>query len=148
MATEGTAIPTHEAPGHPALPERKLPPVTELAIATLVMIVAGGIYLSSNIPGEVSLAPAIALLCGGAAALLLNVLLLSRVSGFAWGRFTTVFRWVLLAYVIVAGMLEYVFVYDHVKGGTLVVLSAMLVVFAINVPFVISFTVARYATDD
>jgi hypothetical protein len=127
---------------------RQLPPVTELAVATLIVIVAGGIYLASNIPAKVSLAPAIALLCAGAALLVANVALLSRVRTFAWTRFWTVFRWVLLAYVVIAGMLEYVFVYDGVRGGTLVVLSGMLVVFALDVPLVISFTVASYADAD
>lgn len=121
------------------------PPVTELAVATLVAIVAGGIYLAANMPGSVTLAPAIVLAGVGAALLLANFVLLSRARGFAWTRFSVVFRWLLLAYVLIAGMLEYVFVYDGVSGGTLIVLSGMLVVFALDVPLVVAFTVARFA---
>ncbi|MHB1538278.1 MAG: hypothetical protein ACYCUM_11195 [Solirubrobacteraceae bacterium] len=121
-----------------------LPPVVELAVATLVAIVAGGIYLAASMPGRVTLAPAIALSALGVALLLTSFALLARVRDFAWRRFAVVFRWALLAYVFIAGMLEYVFIYDGVAGGTLAVLSGMLVVFALDVPLVVAFTVARF----
>jgi hypothetical protein len=41
-------------------------------------------------------------------------------------------------------MLEYVFVKDGTRGGVLVVLSLSLLVFAVHVPLLIGFTVARY----
>jgi hypothetical protein len=41
-------------------------------------------------------------------------------------------------------MIEYAFVQNHVKGGALVVLSLSLVVFAIHVPMLVGFTVARF----
>jgi hypothetical protein len=120
------------------------PPITEIAVATLAVIVAGGIYLAASMPGRVTLAPAVALLGVGAVLLVVNAALLSRTRDFAWRRFATVFRWVLVAYLIVAGMLEYVFLYDGVSGGTLAILSGMLAVFALNVPLVVSFTVASF----
>jgi hypothetical protein len=49
-----------------------------------------------------------------------------------------------LAYAITAGMLLYVFVKDGTSGGQLVVLTLSLVVYAIHVPLLIGFTVARY----
>jgi hypothetical protein len=134
-------------PAHPAsaVPERDLPPVTEVAVATLTLIVIGGIYLAAKMPGHVTLAFPIVLLALAAALLLLNIAMLSRARDFAWRRFSQVARWGLLAYVVIAGMLEYAFVYDGVSGGTLVVLSGMLLVFGINVPLILAFTVARYA---
>jgi hypothetical protein len=36
-------------------------------------------------------------------------------------------------------------VHNHVRGGTLVVLTLSLVVYAVHVPMLIAFTVARYA---
>jgi hypothetical protein len=124
--------------------EARLPPVTQLGMASLALIVAAGIYLSAHLPDHVSLAPAIALL--GASALLLagNLLALSRVDGFAWKRFFEIARWALLAYAVIAGMIEYVFVRNHTSGGPLVVLTLSLVVFAVHVPLLIGFTVARY----
>jgi hypothetical protein len=53
-------------------------------------------------------------------------------------------RWALLAYLIIAAMIEYVFLRNHTSGGPLVVLTLSLIVFAVNVPVLIGFTVARY----
>jgi hypothetical protein len=50
-----------------------------------------------------------------------------------------------LAYCVTAGLIEFVFVRNHVSGGTLVVLTLSLVVYAVHVPTLIGFTVARYA---
>ncbi|HLI31608.1 MAG TPA: hypothetical protein VKU89_02550 [Solirubrobacteraceae bacterium] len=125
--------------------EPGVPPCTPLAMVALALIVSGGAYLASNIPHRVPLGPAWALLGCALGTMVLNALLLARAGGFAFRRFFTVFRWGLLAYVVSAGMIEYVFVYDGVRGSTLIVLSGMLVVFALTVPFSIAFTVARYA---
>jgi hypothetical protein len=42
-------------------------------------------------------------------------------------------------------MILYVFLRDHVSGGALVVLTVSLAVFAVHVPMLVGFTVARYA---
>jgi hypothetical protein len=125
--------------------ERRLPPVTELGVLSMALIVAGGIYIASHLPHEVPLGPAVALLAASAVVLLANVVVLSRVRDFAWDTFFLVAKWAALAYCIIAGMLEYVFVNDGVRGGQLVVLTLSLVVYAIHVPVLIAFTVARYA---
>jgi len=124
--------------------EQKLPPVTEIGMLSLALIVAGGIYLSAHLPQHVPLAPAAILL--GLSALLLggNVVALTRVRGFAWGRFFAVARWSMLAYVITAGLIEYAFVRNHMSGGPLIVLTLSLAVYAVHVPMLIGFTVARY----
>ena len=43
-------------------------------------------------------------------------------------------------------MIEYAFLRDNLSGGPLVVLTLSLVVFAVHVPVLIGFTVARYDT--
>ncbi len=128
--------------------ERPLPPVTQLGMASLALIVAGGIYLSAHLPQHVPLGPAVALLAASALLLVGNVIALSRVPDFAWERFFTVGKWSLLAYVVIAGMIEYAFLQDHIRGGTLVVLTLSLVVFAVHVPMLVGFTVARYADSE
>lgn len=125
--------------------ERRLPPVTQLGMVSLALVLAGGIYLSAHLPQHVSLGPAVALLCSSAALLAANLLMLARVRDFAWRRFLQVGRWTLLAYALVAGMIEYVFLRNHTSGGPLVVLTLSLVLFAVQVPMLIAFTVARYA---
>ena len=115
---------------------------------SLALIVAAGIYLAAHLPHQVPLTPAIVLLAASALLLVGNLLALSRVQGFAWHRFFEVARWALLAYIVVAGMIEYAFLRDQVSGGALVVLTLSLVVFAVHVPVLIGFTVARYDTSE
>jgi hypothetical protein len=124
--------------------EQRLPPVTELGMASLALIVAGGIYLSSHLPNHVPLGPAVGLLAASAVLLVINLGLLARVKGFAWNRFFAVAKWSLLAYVVIAGMIEYAFLQNHVSGGPLVILTLSLAVFAVHVPTLMGFTVARY----
>lgn len=131
--------------GPPQIPQLRTPPITEVAMATLTLIVIGGIYLAANMPGKVTLAPAIGLLAAAAVLLVANAALLTRIERFAWARFLQVVRWTLLAYAVIVGMLAYVFIYDGVRGGTLAVLLGMLAVFGLNVPLILGFTVARYA---
>ena len=45
-------------------------------------------------------------------------------------------------------MIEYAFLKDHVSGAPLVILTLSLLVYAVQVPTLIAFTVARYATPD
>jgi hypothetical protein len=125
--------------------QRRLPPVTQLGMASLALIVAGGIYLSSHIPQHVALAPAVVLLAGSVLLLAANLAMLARVHGFAWGRFFEVAKWSLLAYTIIASLIEYAFLRNHLSGGPLVVLTLSLVVFSVHVPMLIGFTVARFS---
>jgi hypothetical protein len=125
--------------------ERRLPPVTELGMASLALIVAGGIYLSAHLPRHVPIGPAAALLAASAVVLAVNLALLARVPDFDWSRFYSVGRWSLLAYTVIAAVIEYAFLQDHVSGGALVVLTLSLAVFAVHVPMLIGFTVARFS---
>jgi hypothetical protein len=124
--------------------ERKLPPVTQLGMLSLGLVLVAGIYLSAHLPQHVSLGPAVALLAASALVFVGNLLALSRVQGFPWRRLFEVGRWALLAYMVIAGLIEYVFLRNHTSGGPLVVLTLSLIVFAVNVPVLIGFTVARY----
>jgi hypothetical protein len=114
-------------------------------MASLALIVAGGIYLSSHLPQHVPLTPAIVLLILSVALGAWNLFSLTRVDGFAWPRFFQVAKWTGLAYLFIAAMIEYAFLQDHVSGGALVILTLSLLVFALEVPTLIAFTVARFA---
>lgn len=124
--------------------DTRYPPVTQVAMASMALIIAAGIYLSAKLPEHVSLAPAVVLLALSAALMAFNVLSITRVKGFAWERFMAVAKWSLLAYAVIGGMIEFVFVENHTRGATLVVLTLSLVIFAIHVPMLMGFTVARY----
>ena len=113
-------------------------------MASLALIVTGGIYLSAHLPRHVPLAPAVILLALSSLLLVANLVSLLRVRDFARERFFGVAKWALLAYAITAGMIEYAFLRNHVSGGPLVVLTLSLVVYAVHVPMLVGFTVARY----
>ena len=125
--------------------ERALPPVTQLAMVSLALIIAGGIYLSAHLPRHVPLAPAVALLAASVLLLLANVVALARVRDFAWDRFFQVARWSMLGYLVIAGLILFAFLQDHIRGGALVVLILSLAVFSVHVPMLVGFTVARFA---
>lgn len=133
-----------EAHAQPAPAERPLPPIAEIAVATLVLIVIGGVYMAAHMPHGVPLALPWALLGCAAVLLAANCVMLARLREFAWPRFRQVGGWALLAYIVIAGMLEYVFLYDGISGTPLVVVTLMLVVFALDVPLLLGFSVARY----
>ena len=128
--------------------KREYPPFTQLGMLSLGLIVIGGIYLSAHIPQHVPLGPAIALLVASTLVLITNLTLLRRVAGFAWPRFFQVAKWALLAYAFTAGMIEYAFLRNHLSGGPLVILTLSLIIYALQVPTLIAFTVARYETTD
>jgi len=121
-----------------------LPPVDRIALASLVLIVIDGVYLASYLPRHAPLGPVIGLLVASGACLMAAWLALARIRSFAWNKFVLVLRWVAVEYIVEAGMLEYVFAYDHVRGKMLVILTLALFIFASDIPVIMAFTVARY----
>ena len=127
-----------------SLVDRKLPPVTEIGAAAMIAVAVGVIYNASYLPKHAQTGVAIAIVAVAAALELTNGLLLARIEDFAWARFRQVAGWALLAYAAIAGMIEFAFVFDHTRGTQLVILTLLLVLFMLNVPVLIAFTVARY----
>jgi hypothetical protein len=121
-----------------------LPPVHQLATLTLALVVVGGIYMAAHIDHPGPLLPPTVLAVAAGLVLVVNVALLARIKEFAWAKFFQVFGWALLAYLVIAGILEFVFIYDHTPGRQLVLFSVMLALFAIDVPLLLGFSVARY----
>ncbi len=144
VGSNGSAAPPMPPLTHGAAPGAKIPPITEMGMVSLALIIIGGIYLAAHLPRAVPLGPAVGLLTASAAMLAVEVVLLIRVPGFNWTRFSGVFGWALLAYMITAGMIEFAFLRDGLRGGPLVVLTLSIVVYAVHVPLLIAFTVARF----
>jgi hypothetical protein len=124
---------------------RRLPPVGVMAVTSLVLVLAAGIYLVVPVPEAAPLAPAAALLGVSFALLVSAAVMLSRVRPFAWARFFQVSRWTLLVYAIIGGVIEAVVILDGARGPMLAIATISLLLFAIAVPLNIAFTVARYA---
>ena len=127
-----------------SLLDRKLPPVTEIGAASMVAVAVGLIYNASYLPKHAQTGVAVAIIVVAAALQLVNAFLLSRITDFAWDRLKQIAGWSLLAYAIIAGMIEFAFVFDHTRGTQLVILTLTLLLFMLNVPVLIAFTVARY----
>jgi hypothetical protein len=131
-------------PPHAWLAKRKMPPVAEIAVLSIALVVFGGILMASKFPHRPPLTVPIVIVCVCGVLFLVNVVLLSRLHDFSWRTFWLVARWVVLAYAVVTGLIAYSFVHNHITGAPLVVICLMLLIFAVSVTTVISFTVARY----
>jgi uncharacterized membrane protein YoaK (UPF0700 family) len=123
-----------------------LPPIGEIAVLSLVLVIIGGVLMAAYVPRRPPIAIPSVLLVVSAVVMAWNLIALARLRDFAWSTFFLVLRYALIAYVISAGMIEWAFVKDHTRGAPLLVVTLMLVIFATDVPLIIAFTVARYAT--
>ena len=124
--------------------EQNFPKAIEVAVVSLAAVVVGGVWLGSHAPRRPPLGLPTVLLIVAAALLVIGFVMITGVAGFSWNTFVRVGRWALLAYIIAAGMIEFAFVRNHTRGAPLAVVTGMLVVFALDVPFIIATTVARY----
>lgn len=143
-----TATPPAPAQGVVRPADRKMPPVDILAMVTLALIITSGIYLAAYLPRSAPKGPAVALIAAAGAVLVVDVAMLSRIRPFAWRVFWQVAGWSLLAYAVIAGILLFVFIDDHTRGFMLVALTVSLVFFAVDVPLLLGFSVARYQATD
>ena len=139
---------TAQAPPAETTPaSRVLPPVVEGTVGAIALAIVGGIYMAGYFPRRPPLGVPIGLLVVGAALLGVGFGMLSRVEDFGWRTFRLVGKWTLAAYVLQAGMIGYAFVHNGASGAPLVVIILLLVIFAVGVPLIISFTVGRYQAE-
>jgi hypothetical protein len=124
--------------------DRGLPPVTPLAVGTLVLSVIAAILIAGTVPHHPPMAVASVLLGAAGLSLIAAIALLARVSTFAWQTFFLVAGWSLVGYLVIAGMIEFAFIYDHTPGPQLAAMSVMLGLFAVDVPLLLGFSVARH----
>jgi len=133
----------------PEMPDQdSLPPVTEVAVASMILIVIGGIYMASHLPHHAPVVLPIIVLVGSVLLIGWNAFSLSRVREFSWSTFWLVGRWAILAYIVIGGMLLYVFLKDGTRGSQLILVTLMLVTYAVNVPLLLAFGAARYQPPD
>jgi hypothetical protein len=123
---------------------RKLPPIAEIAIVTMILVVSGGTYIAGHIPDDVPLLLPTILAVAAAVLLAVNVYLTSTLKPFAWGVFRQVFGWSLVGYGVISALLMFVFIRDDIPGDVMTFLIAMLMIFAVNIPLLFAFSVARY----
>lgn len=137
------------AAGRPEMPDQgSLPPVAEVSVAAMILIIVGGIYMASHLPHSAPTTLPIIVLVGAAGLIAWNVIALSRLREFSWSSFWLVGRWALVAYAVIGGMLLYVFLRDGTRGTQLVLVTLMLIAYAVIIPTLLAFSVARYQPPD
>jgi hypothetical protein len=134
------------APARPA--EIRRPPIWECGVAALALVVVSVVYLASYLPGKPSTLPAYVLLSAATILVIAQLVLIGALSSFSRSSFHLVAGWSLAAYVVIGGMIEYVFLRNHTRGEELALLTWALVLFVIDVPLILGFSVARYQRPD
>jgi hypothetical protein len=124
------------------------PPIWECGVASLVLVVVSVIYLASYLPGKPNTLPVYVLLAIATTLVVAQLVLIGGLSSFSRSSFHTVAGWSLLAYVVIGGMIEYVFLRNHTGGEELTLLTWGLVLFVLDVPLILGFSVARYQRAD
>lgn len=124
------------------------PPIPLVCVTSMGLVLMSGIYLAAYLPRRAPLGPAVGLVVASGVLLVLAVVLVASLGHFAWRAFFGVVKWALLAYAVIAGILEYVFVYDGTRGSMLVLLTLSLLIFAVDIPVLLGFSVARFQEPD
>jgi uncharacterized membrane protein YhaH (DUF805 family) len=127
-----------------SLADRKMPPVAQIIMASMACVITSGIYLASHLPHSAPLGPVAALLIAAGVLFLAAAVAVSRLHDFNWQVFYRVIGWAFLAYIAITGILEFVFVFDHTRGTMLLVFTLSLMIFALDIPLLLGFSVARY----
>jgi len=128
--------------------EIRRPPIWECGVAALALVVVSVVYLASYLPGKPSTLPAYVTLGAATVLVVAQLVLIGSLSNFSRRSFHTVSGWSLAAYVVIGGMIEYVFLRNHTRGEELALLTWGLVLFVADVPLILGFSVARYQTPD
>jgi len=136
------------APSSPGTVIRDLPPVAELALVSMVLVIVGTIYFASTIGREQHLWIPLALQAVAVVLLATACVLTIRIEDFARRTFFVVGKWALLGYLVIGGMIEFVFIRDDTPAKQLATLTIGLVIFVLDVTLILAFGVARYQPAD
>ena len=141
---EPTHEPTHQPTQAPNLGDTTRSPIRLFAIGSLVCAILSAGILAAYAPRPAPLGPSEGFLIGSVVLLLATVAGLVLRRNFAWSRFFAVAKYVVLMTVVISAMLEYIFVFDGMRGGALAIMSIVLAITAIDIPILWGFSVARH----
>jgi hypothetical protein len=130
------------------LSDVRRPPIWECGVAALVLVVVSVVYLASYLPGKPNTVPVYVLLAASTSLIVAQLVLIGSLSSFSRSSFHAVAGWSLAAYVVIGGMIEYVFLRNHTSGEELALLTWGLALFVLDVPLILGFSVARYQQPD
>lgn len=133
-------------PARPA--DIRRPPIWECGVAALVLVVVSVVYLAAHLPGKPNTIPVYVLLTAATLLVVAQLVLIGSLSSFSRSSFHAVAGWSLAAYIVIGGMIEYVFLRNHTSGEELALLTWGLALFVLDVPLILGFSVARYQQPD
>jgi hypothetical protein len=133
-------------PARPA--DIRRPPIWECGVAALVLVVVSVVYLAAHLPGKPNTIPVYVLLTASTLLIVAQLVLIGSLSSFSRSSFHAVAGWSLAAYIVIGGMIEYVFLRNHTSGEELALLTWGLALFVLDVPLILGFSVARYQQPD
>jgi hypothetical protein len=114
------------------------------ALGSIICAILSAGIMAAYVPQPAPLGVCTGFLIASLVLLLATAVSLIRRPNFAWGRFFSVAKWVVLVTLVITSMLEYVFVFDGTRGTALVIMSVVLAITAIDIPILWGFSVARH----
>jgi hypothetical protein len=126
------------------LADVRRPPIGEVGVVALALVATTLVYLTSYLPGKPTTVPAYVMLAVATLLIAGSGLVVARLANFSRPAFKQVAGWALLAYLVIGGMIEYVFLRNHTRGEELALLTWALALFVLDVPLLLGFGVARY----
>jgi hypothetical protein len=124
--------------------DTKSSPVITCIIGTIVSCILAAGIIVAFMPGPIPMWGSIMWLGIATALTLASIVLIARKKPFARKLFFKVAKWVFLYILILTGMGEYVLIFDGTRGAQLVVMTAILLLFLVNIPMLWGFSVARH----
>jgi len=137
---------TDAAAARPA--DIRRPPIWECGVAALVLVVITVVYLAAYLPGKPNTLPAYVLLTAATGLVIAQLVMIGSLDNFSRRSFHVVAGWSLVAYVVIGGMIEYTFLRNHTRGEELALLTWGMLLFVVDVPLILGFSVARYQRSD
>ncbi len=118
-------------------------PITICITLTVIScILAAGIMIA-HFPGPAPLWGSVLWIGVAAVLTVASSVLIASKKPFSRKLFFSVAKWVFLYMLVLSGVGEYVLVFDGTRGEALVILTAILLLFLINIPMLWGFSVAR-----
>ncbi len=128
--------------------DKNFPPCETFATLSLSFVVIGGITMAAYSPDTAPFTLSGTLLGIALLVFVINAFLIAKVFHEIKSVFIKVAKWMILVEVIVSGLLFYVFYLDGTRSTSLVILTAFLALFALNIPIIVGYTVAKSQLDN
>lgn len=137
---------THEPhePHEPRLGDTTHSPIRLFATGSLLCAMLSAGIMAAYVPRPAPLGWSTGFLAASAVLLVAAAVGMLLRRDFAWRRFFVVARYVVLMTAVISAMLEYVFVFDGMRGTALVIMTIVLAITAIDIPILWGFAVARH----